>query len=66
MGSYGERVVMNRQKHFEVDPFLCFRKGNVVRKGCEESAESETRGAVFMNIVENTMPSRKKKRRLWW
>jgi len=31
MGSIGggERVgwvVMNRQKHFEVDPFLCFRK----------------------------------------
>jgi len=40
----GEGVVMNRQKHFEVDPFLCFRKGNVVRKSCEESAESETRG----------------------
>ena len=36
---------MNRQKHFEVDPFLCFRNGNVVRKSCEENAESETRGS---------------------
>ena len=23
---------MNRQNHFEVDPFSCFRKGHVVRK----------------------------------
>jgi hypothetical protein len=38
---------------------LCFGKGHVVRKAVEESAESEKRGAVFMNIVE------KKKRRLW-
>jgi hypothetical protein len=38
---------MNRQKHFKVDPFLCFRRGHVVRKSCEKSAESETRGGSF-------------------
>jgi hypothetical protein len=32
----------SKKKKF--DPFSCFREGNVIRKSCEESAESETRG----------------------
>lgn len=54
-------MVMNRQNHFEVDPFSCFRKGHVVRKAVRGKVRNPRpgRGGVFMNIAE-------KKRRLWW
>ena len=52
-------MVMTRQKHFEVDPFLCFRKGHVGRKAVKKVQNPRPEGAVFMNTVE-------KNRRLWW
>jgi hypothetical protein len=44
MGSNGGEGVMNHQKKMKFDPFSCFREGHVIRKSCEESAESETGG----------------------
>jgi hypothetical protein len=40
-------VVMNRQKHFEVDPFLCFRKGYVVRKAVKKELRNPRPGGSF-------------------
>lgn len=55
-------MVMNRQKHFEVDPFSCFRKGHVVRKAVKKVRNPNQRGGgVFMNMAENAMPRKKKK-----
>ena len=56
-------VVMNRQKHFEVDPFSCFRKGHVVRKAVKKVRNPNQRGGGSFHEYGRERDAEKKKKR---